>query len=92
MRVSIGASYLIVDIEPFRVMVHLFCLQSYPGHETKSLKGKKKHLYNHTQWPHEVNGSHGLNADMLRNLVEVFKNEFFVNGISPHDLYPLSVV
>lgn len=39
---SVSASYLVIDIEPFRVMVHLFCLQSYPGHETKSLEGKKQ--------------------------------------------------
>lgn len=89
--VNITASYLIIDIEPLRVMVHLFCLQGYSGHETKRLKGIKHGSY-HTRGPPEANRSLGLNAVMLRNLVEVFKDEFFVNGIPAHDLHPLSVV
>lgn len=89
--VNIAASYLIINIEPLRVMVHLFCLQGYSGHETKGLKGIKYCSY-HTQGLAEANRSPGLNAVMLQNLVEVFKEEFFVNGISAHDLHPLSVV
>lgn len=90
-RVNVAASYLIIDIEPLRVMIHLFCLQGYSGHETKGLKGIKHRSY-HTRGLPEANRAPGLNAVMLRNLVEVFKDEFFVNGISAHDLHPLSVV
>lgn len=39
---SLNLLYLVIDIEPLGVVVHLLRLQSYSGHEAKSLKGKKK--------------------------------------------------
>lgn len=36
-------SYLIINVEPFWMMVHLLCLQSHSWHEAKRLVGKEKH-------------------------------------------------
>lgn len=36
---AIHASYLIIHVEPFRVVIQFFCLQSHSGHEAKGLLG-----------------------------------------------------
>lgn len=40
--ITVNLLYLVIDIEPLGVVVHLLRLQSYSGHEAKSLKEKKE--------------------------------------------------
>lgn len=43
-------SYLIINVEPLWVMVHLLCLQSHPGHEAKCLVKRKHPAVNQKQF------------------------------------------